>query len=525
MTKGALVSVCVAVWLGGSTAAAVQLPPDMMVDKYLLQAKMLREEKDHKGALEAMSRIVALQKEHDLTLPEAFPFQYAQTALAAGLVQAAIESVNRYLSATGREGKYYQEALALLVKAESTPLPECEPWNTEAYFRAATVESVTACLGDGNDPNARDKWKHRPLHWAAAVNENLAAIEALLAAGADPEARNENGRTPLHGAARNNENPDVIEALLKAGADLEARDDDKDTPLHWAAMYNENPAVIEVLLAAGADPEARSENGRTPLHEAAMYNENPAVIEALLHAGADLEARSSLQNRPLHWAAMYNENPAVIEALLLAGADLEARSSLQNRPLHWAARWNDNPAVIEALLLAGADPRAQNDDKDTPLHKAAMYNENPAVIEALLLAGADPRARNDDKKTPLQEAGNNKNPAVRRVLLSAGQGGGLVGLDTGNTVAAAGGGPCQIPGYPKPPAGVKNLGLPWCPASVGLQVRAFALQAAGAQCAISLGSSSTPEQIESARREIRAACARLDAWGEGNCQCPPGLRQ
>ena len=174
MTKGALVSVCVAVWLGGSTAAAVQLPPDMMVDKYLLQAKMLREEKDHKGALEAMSRIVALQKEHDLTLPEAFPFQYAQTALAAGLVQAAIESVNRYLSATGREGKYYQEALALLVKAESTPLPECEPWNTEAYFRAATVESVTACLGDGNDPNARDKWKHRPLHWAAAVNENLA---------------------------------------------------------------------------------------------------------------------------------------------------------------------------------------------------------------------------------------------------------------------------------------------------------------------------------------------------------------
>ena len=93
MTKGALGSICVAVWLGCFTAAAVQLPPDMMVDKYLLQAQMLREEKDHKGALEAMSRIVALQKEHDLTLPEAFPFQYAQTALAAGLVQAAIESV------------------------------------------------------------------------------------------------------------------------------------------------------------------------------------------------------------------------------------------------------------------------------------------------------------------------------------------------------------------------------------------------------------------------------------------------
>ena len=56
----------------------------------------------------------------------------------------------------------------------------------------------------------------------------------------------------------------------------------------------------------------------------------------------------------------------------------------------------------------------------------------------------------------------------------------MVELATGNTVVAAGGGPCEIPGYPKPPGGVKNLGLSWCPASVGFQVRAFALQAAGA---------------------------------------------
>ena len=52
----------------------------------------------------------------------------------------------------------------------------------------------------------------------------------------------------------------------------------------------------------------------------------------------------------------------------------------------------------------------------------------------------------------------------------------------------------------------------------------FALQAAGAECAIATGSSSTPEQIEARRREIRAACDRLAALGQGNCQCPPGLR-
>ena len=95
---------------------------------------------------------------------------------------------------------------------------------------------------------------------------------------------------------------------------------------------------------------------------------------------------------------------------------------------------------------------------------------------------------------------------------------------SGNTGATSGGGPCQVPGYPNPPGGVANLGFSWCPASVSLQVRSFALQAAGAECAIATGSSSTPERIEARRREIRAACDRLSALGQGNCQCPPGLR-
>ena len=83
---------------------------------------------------------------------------------------------------------------------------------------------------------------------------------------------------------------------------------------------------------------------------------------------------------------------------------------------------------------------------------------------------------------------------------------------------------CMIAGYPSPPGGVANLGFSWCPASVTLQVRSFALQAAGAQCAIATGSSSTPEQINARRQEINAACDRLAALGAPNCQCPPGLR-
>ena len=86
----------------------------------------------------------------------------------------------------------------------------------------------------------------------------------------------------------------------------------------------------------------------------------------------------------------------------------------------------------------------------------------------------------------------------------------------------------MIPGYPTPPGGVANLGFPWCSASVGIQHRSFALQAAGAQCAIATGSSSTPDQINARRQEINVACDRLDALQSPDiptCQCPAGLRQ
>ena len=89
-----------------------------MADKYLVQAERLIAAEPYGAALAVMDRIVALQREHDLALPEEFHFTYARAALWAGSIKTAMDSVNRYLSAAGREGEYYREALALLVKAE-----------------------------------------------------------------------------------------------------------------------------------------------------------------------------------------------------------------------------------------------------------------------------------------------------------------------------------------------------------------------------------------------------------------------
>ena len=118
MTTRVIGSAFFGVWLGCFTAAAAQLPPEIMADRYLLQAERLIAEKNHKAALEVMDKIVALQREHGLTLPDEFHFKYAQIAMSAGSIKAVIDSVNKYLATAGRGGQFYREALELLDEAE-----------------------------------------------------------------------------------------------------------------------------------------------------------------------------------------------------------------------------------------------------------------------------------------------------------------------------------------------------------------------------------------------------------------------
>ena len=304
---------------------------------------------------------------------------------------------------------------ALLMAAQASS--GCEAWNTEDYFRAATVEGVRGCLEAGADPKERNGWGVTPLHRAAASNADPAVIQALLVAGANPDARVGDNETPLHRAAASNANPAVIQALLAAGADVHARSRMSVTPLHRAAASNTNPAVIQALLAAGADPNAREYDKETPLHWAARYNEDPAVTRALLAAGADVHAWG-WSITPLHQAAEFNENPAVLQALLAAGADPNARDGDNETPLSEVSGNNPNPEVFEALMRDGATGRVRKAWSITPLHRAAGNNENPMVIQALLAAGADPQALDAWKSTPLRWARLRNNVAVIDFLLS-----------------------------------------------------------------------------------------------------------
>ena len=121
VTLRARVGMSAACFFLASSAAgtAEQLPPEIQADRYLIQAEEQIEKQDFGAAKDAMDRILALQEQHGLEIPEAFFFRYAQVSEGAGLYDEAIEFVTRYLTLDGRDGTHYRDALRLLNAAEA----------------------------------------------------------------------------------------------------------------------------------------------------------------------------------------------------------------------------------------------------------------------------------------------------------------------------------------------------------------------------------------------------------------------
>ena len=82
---------------------SAQLPPEIQLDRYLLRAEQRMQEGKFLDALESLERILELQEQHGIEVPETFLFTYAEVSLRVGLYSQAIESVTRYLTLTGRK--------------------------------------------------------------------------------------------------------------------------------------------------------------------------------------------------------------------------------------------------------------------------------------------------------------------------------------------------------------------------------------------------------------------------------------
>ena len=97
----------------------IELPPEILADKYLRQAEQLVRDKDFPGAREALENLLALQQEHGLEPEPEDHYRYAGVWSAAGVPERAIEAAVRYLQLRGREAEHYDEALDLINRAET----------------------------------------------------------------------------------------------------------------------------------------------------------------------------------------------------------------------------------------------------------------------------------------------------------------------------------------------------------------------------------------------------------------------
>lgn len=130
-----------------------ELPPDIQVDRLLVQAERETAEGNPWSAAYTLEQALQLYEEHGLEIPAEFWVRYAQALQAAGLHKAAVEASTRYLQEAGREGEHYQTALRLLDVAENdlaaARREEAQRLAEEAAAReAAVLEAVTANLPD-----------------------------------------------------------------------------------------------------------------------------------------------------------------------------------------------------------------------------------------------------------------------------------------------------------------------------------------------------------------------------------------
>ena len=95
-----------------------ELPPEVLVDRLLVQAEREIEDGEHWSAVITFERILAVSEEHGLEIPAEFWFRQAGVLQGAGLHERAVEASTRYLQEAGRKGEHYRAALEILDAAE-----------------------------------------------------------------------------------------------------------------------------------------------------------------------------------------------------------------------------------------------------------------------------------------------------------------------------------------------------------------------------------------------------------------------
>lgn len=302
----------------------------------------------------------------------------------------------------------------------------------------AVIEALLAAGANihVNSPSLTGTGGQTPLYRAAS-NANPRAAEivgVLLEAGADAKGRDENGEdtgnAPLYAAAMM-QNVAAMELLLAAGADVNITGSSEYQSLladvlgrgRYDCGYG---PVADALRAAGATSWRIVGDRRMPYVPGPPVAECETVsdkVRELIDSGGDLEALDSQGFTCLHLSAAAGK-VVDIRALVAAGANVNAPTrGGRLTPLHVAIWKRAGLATVRALIAAEADVNATDWFGQTALHRAARDSRTEAaVVEALLAAGADPNIHNSTYRTPLDHAtrADVKNEAIADLLRDAG---------------------------------------------------------------------------------------------------------
>lgn len=153
---------------------------------------------------------------------------------------------------------------------------------TDAKRRTASVKTAEALIaaGIGLDEAAfcEGEWKATPLWYAIGRGKNLTLASYLLELGATPEY--------CMWAAAYNDDPAAVRLLSKAGANVDPVQE--DTPLIFAVKWSRF-AAAQALLQCGANPNLQDATGKTALHYMLKKRSEPRYFRMFLEHGARLD--------------------------------------------------------------------------------------------------------------------------------------------------------------------------------------------------------------------------------------------
>ena len=123
--------------------AFARIPPSVMADRYLLQAKSAMEQQDYARARVAMGKVLELRSQHGIQVSAELYFDYAAASYGSGSLEIALEYARRYLEQAGCQDKRYMLASRLIDHLERE-IGGPRPVEHERAARVAAVRQEAA---------------------------------------------------------------------------------------------------------------------------------------------------------------------------------------------------------------------------------------------------------------------------------------------------------------------------------------------------------------------------------------------